>query len=278
MFFCCPVCGRKLEESAGSLRCKKGHCFDRARSGYVNLLLANRMHAKLPGDNREMVAARSRFLEGGYYAPLQNALCEQVLAFLPQIQAPVLLDSGCGEGYYTAAVGHAVHQAAPGASDQGADISKAALSAAAKRTKEAGFAVASAFALPVPDDSVDILTSVFSPFCQSEFRRVLKAGGVFLEVIPSARHLFGLKAVLYDRPYENKVKPYAIAGFAFLNKREVSGEITLTDPADIAALFQMTPYAYRTPAEAVKRLSALPSLRTEIAFEILAYRALPKAD
>ena len=85
MFFCCPVCGRKLEESAGSLRCKKGHCFDRARSGYVNLLLANRMHAKLPGDNREMVAARSRFLEGGYYAPLQNALCEQVLAFLPQM-------------------------------------------------------------------------------------------------------------------------------------------------------------------------------------------------
>lgn len=278
MFFCCPVCGRKLEESAGSLRCKKGHCFDRARSGYVNLLLANRMHAKLPGDNREMVAARSRFLEGGYYAPLQNALCEQVLAFLPQMQAPVLLDSGCGEGYYTAAVAHAVHQAAPGASVLGADISKAALSAAAKRTKEAAFAVASAFALPVPDDSVDILTSVFSPFCQSEFRRVLKAGGVFLEVIPSARHLFGLKAALYDRPYENKVKPYAIAGFAFLNKREVSGEITLTNPADIAALFQMTPYAYRTPAEAVKRLSALPSLRTEIAFEILAYRALPKAD
>ena len=156
----------------------------------------------------------------------------------------------------------AVHQAAPDASVLGADISKAALSAAAKRTKEAAFAVASAFALPVPDDSVDILTSVFSPFCQSEFRRVLKAGGVFLEVIPSARHLFGLKAVLYDRPYENKVKPYAIAGFAFLNKREVSGEITLTDPADIAALFQMTPYAYRTPAEAVKRLSALPSLRT----------------
>lgn len=140
---------------------QKGHCFDRARSGYVNLLLANRMHAKLPGDNREMVAARSRFLEGGYYAPLQNALCEQVLAFLPQMQAPVLLDSGCGEGYYTAAVAHAVHQAAPGASVLGADISKAALSAAAKRTKEAAFAVASAFALPVPDDSVDILTSVF---------------------------------------------------------------------------------------------------------------------
>ena len=31
--------------------CAQGHTFDMARSGYVNLLPANRKHAKNPGDN-----------------------------------------------------------------------------------------------------------------------------------------------------------------------------------------------------------------------------------
>lgn len=273
MHFCCPVCGEKLNESVGSLRCKKGHCFDRARSGYVNLLLANRMHAKLPGDNREMVAARSRFLQNGYYAPLKDALCSQVLSYLPKMGEPVLLDSGCGEGYYTAAMAESAKRVNPHAAVLGTDISKAALTAAAKRTGDVEFAVASAFTLPVAAGSVDILTEVFSPFCQAEFHRVLKKGGVLLEAIPGARHLFGLKSVLYEQPYENKVKPYALEGFAFLGKTEVAGRIMITDPADIAALFQMTPYAYRTPPEAVRRLLSMPALDTEIAFQILAYRA-----
>ena len=35
---------------------------DLAKEGYVHLLPANRMHAKLPGDGKEMLAARRRIL------------------------------------------------------------------------------------------------------------------------------------------------------------------------------------------------------------------------
>ena len=156
----------------------------------------------------------------------------------------------------------------------GVDISKSALALAAKRERRAEFAVASVFSLPLPDESVDVLTEVFAPFCREEYLRVLKKDGILLEVIPAARHLFELKAVLYDSPYENRVKPYDLEDFCFLGKTEVSGTIRVANPADIQALFAMTPYAYRTPPEAAKRLFALSALETEISFEILAYRAI----
>ena len=43
--FCCPVCGEKLEISGKSYVCSNGHCFDLAKSGYVNLLLS-KQHGK----------------------------------------------------------------------------------------------------------------------------------------------------------------------------------------------------------------------------------------
>lgn len=37
--FACPVCGGPLSRNGGSFACPKGHSFDRAKSGYINLLL-----------------------------------------------------------------------------------------------------------------------------------------------------------------------------------------------------------------------------------------------
>ena len=58
--FCCPVCGASLSDTGTALRCQKGHNFDKAAQGYVHLLPANQMRARVPGDSREMVAARRR--------------------------------------------------------------------------------------------------------------------------------------------------------------------------------------------------------------------------
>lgn len=49
-----------------------------------------------------MVAARSAFLDRGYYAPLRDALCARTAEECKALPSPALLDSGCGEGYYTA--------------------------------------------------------------------------------------------------------------------------------------------------------------------------------
>lgn len=48
--------------------CSNRHSFDQARSGYVNLLPVNQKRTKQPGDNKQMVHARTQFLDAGYYS------------------------------------------------------------------------------------------------------------------------------------------------------------------------------------------------------------------
>ncbi len=261
----CPVCGKPLHPEGKSLQCEARHSFDRGRSGYVHLLPSNRQNAKLPGDNPEMVRARRHFLQKGYYAHLMEVLCGAVQAYLPE--HGVLLDAGCGEGYYT----NAVRQSLADAAVYGVDISKTAADLAARADKGTDYAVGSVFHLPVQSERCDLVMSIFAPYCGEEFLRVLKPGGCFIMVIPSAKHLWELKTAVYAQPYENAVKDYALEGFTFTEKRTAARDITLDDPQDIADLFSMTPYAYRTGAAERERLAALQTLTTQTAFEILIY-------
>ena len=120
--FVCPLCGGALTRQAGSLRCPAGHCFDMAREGYTYLLPVNRRHSKSPGDDKTMAAARSAFLGKGWYAPLRDALCKLSVSLTGD--TPAVLDTGCGEGYYTAGVYHALLDAGKAPTVAGTDISK----------------------------------------------------------------------------------------------------------------------------------------------------------
>ena len=102
----CPVCGSFMQHRGRAWSCSQGHSFDMAKSGYVNLLPANRKHAKNPGDNAVMMRARKRFLDAGHYAPLLQALEQAAVRY--GRAGGVLLDAGCGEGYYTEGVSGAL--------------------------------------------------------------------------------------------------------------------------------------------------------------------------
>lgn len=270
--FRCPICASPLSREGNALRCPDRHSFDLAREGYVNLLPPNRKHSKDPGDDREMVAARSAFLERGWYLPLRNALEGLACQLTKDISAPVVVDSGCGEGWYTAGIFRALAAAGREPQIAGVDISKFALRKAARRLPQGEFAVGSAYQLPLPDECADILLDVFSPLAAEEFARVLRPGGHFLYVVPSARHLWQMKEVLYTQPYENPVKVEAYPGFDYLGATPVRETIALDDPAHIMALFHMTPYTWKTPKEGVARLERLTALATEIGFDIHMYR------
>ena len=56
-----------------------------------------------------------------------------------------------------------------------------------------------------------------------------------------------MKQVLYSQPYENPVKETPYTGFSYQRIVPVRYEITLDCPEDIRALFQMTPYCWKTP-------------------------------
>ena len=139
---------------------------------------------------------------------------------------------------------------------------------AAKREKNVEFAVASSYHLPVADGAVDLLVNCFSPLAIEEFHRVLSPGGAFVYVVPSEKHLWELKQVLYDRPYPNQVKQTPYPGFSYREIRHVESVIHLPCQEDIHALFQMTPYYWKTPRSGAERLAALTALDVTISFDI----------
>lgn len=92
----CPLCAQPLDRQDTRYLCPRGHSFDRAAAGYVHLLPANKLHSKDPGDDKAMAAARNRFLSGGYYDPLRDALTRLALAYAPD--RAQILDAGWRRG------------------------------------------------------------------------------------------------------------------------------------------------------------------------------------
>lgn len=259
--FICPVCGGSLEMQAGTVCCAAGHSFDMARQGYVNLLMAQG-HGKRHGDDKLMVQARQRFLDKGYYEPLREAVCDLLGS------GHRVLDAGCGEGYYTAAMSR--HNQVCGI-----DISKDALKQAPRRCPQAAFAVASVAAIPLADRSVDTVVSIFAPDSPGEFCRVLTPGGRLIRAVPMEGHLMELKAAVYDRPYRNPPANPVREGFVLRSSRQVIRSITLSSNEDIQALFKMTPYYYKTSQADQQKLEALTSLTVGLEF-LVTEHVMPK--
>src|SRR3954466_15612184 len=107
-------CGQTLVRGERRMVCANGHSFDIARSGYCNLLQPQDSRARQPGDSREAVMARRRFIEAGH---------EQALLSGAPASSPAL-DVGCGEGSHLAAL--ELEEA------HGVDISVPAIDLAAK--------------------------------------------------------------------------------------------------------------------------------------------------
>lgn len=266
--FLCPICRAPLTREGNSLVCSASHTFDISKYGYVNLLTGS--SASVHGDNREMCRARRDFLNAGYYAPLLD--CLRSLAGEYCKSGSVLLDAGCGEGYYTSGIRAALAEAGKDCTFVGIDVSKEAATLAAKRDKALSLAVASVYALPIADASVDAVFSLFSPFAREEFLRVLKPGGLLFNAFPGRRHLFSLKEAIYDTPYENEVQLLEVDGFELLHHSTVDADISLPDNASVKALFGMTPYRYKTSSEGLRRLDAIASIDTHIEFECAVYK------
>lgn len=268
--FCCPNCMAPLSRQQNRMVCPAGHSFDMARSGYVNLLLSQQISQKHHGDDKRMVRARSAFLAGGYYDPMRQELIRQ--AMVEARPCMTVLDAGCGEGYYTAELVRRLREGGYAPQAAGIDISKAALQEAARRETGTEWAVASCFHLPVAAQSVDLLLSVFAPYCGEEFRRVLKPRGRLLMVIPLENHLYGLKEAIYEKPYRNTVKPFELEGFTLVQKQELRYAITLTSREEIQNLFMMTPYYYKTGAADQQKLALREWLTTPVEFAVLGYQ------
>lgn len=267
--YSCPVCGGRLAWGEHACRCPEGHSFDIAAQGYVNLLLANQKSSPNPGDNAEMVAGRTRFLDSGSYAPLSDALNGTVLALCGD--APRILDAGCGEGYYAARLFEALEGAGRAPALFGVDLSKPAVRHAARRCRGGRFAVASHLrAAARGRERRPRLQRLFPPLPAGIFPRA-RPGGHFVAASPAARQLLGSKASSTTRPMKTRNKSFELEGFLSRTAAACAIPLRWEGSALIESLFSMTPYYYKTPAEGAARLAALETLTTEADFWVVAY-------
>ena len=90
--------------------------------------------------------------------------------------------------------------------------------------------------------------------------------------VPGERHLYGLKELLYENPYENPHRETEYPGFRFVGRTAVRGEIRVPDSQTAVDLFTMTPYYWKTGPQAAQRLETVEGFSTEIGFDFLLYQ------
>lgn len=265
--FTCPLCQSPLILDQKTWHCtaqnsdQRQHSFDVAKQGYVNLLPVQQKKSKNPGDSEESIQARQRFLQAGFYQPLRQAIIDMAKDILPK--NATWLDIGCGEGFYTQGF-----LTLNPANLIALDISKPAVLTTAKTLKSVQstnqFAtqvfslVASASQVPLTDNSVDVISSIFSPILPQEFSRLLGEKGIVLIAKPAVGHLLQLREGLFDEvlPHDSdkfieEMSPF----FALANERTINYEIEL-NAEQLADLLTMTPYSYRAKPEKRQALLA----------------------
>ena len=275
--FLCPVCRKSLSEEDKKYVCPDSHTFDKARQGYVNLLMPNKRHSQSPGDSKEMVMSRRSFLENGKYDVFSDKLNEIAREYLNGSQKLSVLDCGCGEGYYDGRLCKHLDKLKINYEVFGFDISKEAVKAAAGKYKNLHLAVASSFDMPVKSNSIDLAINMFSPMVENEILRVLKNGGYLIYAVPGKMHLMGLKKAIYRETYENEEKDTAYKGFEFVERVPVSRKITVSGE-EAVNLFKMTPYYYKTDITACDKIRLAGNIETEIRFDFLVYRKIGGAQ
>jgi len=284
----CPLDGEPLQRESNTWRCSKGHSFDVARQGYVNLLPVQNKRSRDPGDSKAMVVARQEFLAAGFYQPIAQAVAGLMLNGVTSSATLNCLDAGCGEGYYLRQL--AAHsQPEQTLNLIGLDISKWAVQAAARQdryvqypeaastsvreaepvsgagTRNVSWAVGNNANLPVLSATLDRILCMFGFPVYPEFLRVLKPGGKLLMVDAGADHLRELREIIYPtlkpaRPPQNQ----APAGFVMRDIQQLRFSVRLPDAKQIGNLLVMTPHLYRASAEGRARAEQLTELQVTV--------------
>ena len=237
-----------------------------ARQGYVNLLPVQNKHSAQPGDTKEQVLARRAFLEGGFYAPIVDALC--ALAKKHGCSGTIL-DAGCGEGYYSSRLAQSLD-----AELIGLDISKEAVRFAAGRYKGPLWLCASAAHIPVEDHSIGLLTSLFAFTAPAEFLRVLHPEGAFIQVLAAQDHLLGLKNIVYpELKLKEKDSVPELPGFALVESVPVKFAFTV-EGDQVQNLLYMTPHVYRIGKEGAENLRNTKTLTDTASCVINLYKPI----
>ncbi len=272
----CPIDGKSLNIRDQQLVCEQGHTFDIARQGYVNLLPVQHKRSKQPGDSKEMILARTQFLNSGRYEPIAKKLAEIILERTSDNNEICLMDAGCGEGYYLDYIFNVLKDK-PGCNDLslvGLDISKAAIVQSAKRNKLITWVVGTNRQPPVDDGSVDIILCLFGFQSLNVFYKKLKPDGKVILVDPGAEHLKELRKIIYAEVKQSEPQDLSDieeSEFLLIDRQSLNYKMGEIKREQLSNLLIMTPHFYRATKagkEAAAKVNQL-DLTVDVVFRVL---------
>ncbi|MFD2229762.1 putative RNA methyltransferase [Alkalimarinus sediminis] len=290
----CPVCSLSLTRANKQFICDNNHQFDVAKQGYVNLLQPQHKKSKQPGDSPEMVEARYRFLDKGYYGAISDQL-NQLL--LQDLSAKIttnpcyrVTDAGSGEGYYTQRLEHFLTSHAPSTESNpsaqkieiiGFDIAQKAVKASCRRSKSIQWVTATSSHIPVADHSQDAVLSLFSRIVPEEFSRILKQDGVLYVASTGPNHLIELRRQLYQDVKQVAYNPTSTLAGSFIPldqhlSSHIHYQVDIDNTQAINDLLLMTPHYWRATEDAKESLQRLDSLSVTIDIMLTGYRLCPQ--
>jgi 23S rRNA (guanine745-N1)-methyltransferase len=275
----CPVCGDALTLDAASAVCANAHSFDRARSGYVNLLLSNQKHSAEPGDSDAMLRSRRAFLQAGFYDAMSHAVNAAVARIVATRTEAHIADIGCGEGFFTARMKRALDELQAPAVCYGVDISRPGVKMAASLDRGIHWIVASLHRSPFLPHALDVVLSMFAPIDPPDAARILRDDGALVTVTPGPDHLDGLRAVLYATVEPHPSTPSLMAGDTLFEapvSTRVRHSVVVDSPAQIMNLLAMTPYYWNISQQTRARVEALSRLELTVDVYVNVFRPRPQ--
>lgn len=250
-----------------SWTCARGHSFDVARSGYVNVLQPQDRGSRAAGDSKAAVEARAHLLARGVGRSIAHRVIERAGSSVAN--EAVVVDLGSGSGETLEAIAEARHIVGIGI-----DLSTAAAELAARRCPSVTWVVANADRrIPVLDASAHLVISQHARRNPEECARVLQPGGHMLVSVPAADDLIELRQAVQGsgvlRPRADLVISEHAQDFDLVSREEVRDRHIL----DRAALLDVLRGTYRgARTSAAPRLDSLTELEVTFASDICLLR------
>jgi 23S rRNA (guanine745-N1)-methyltransferase len=260
-------CGLLLERRGDVWSCARGHSYDVARTGYINLLQPQDRRSRTAGDSRQAIEARARLLAAGIGSAILTSMVDRVAARASP--GALIVDLGSGSGELLAGIVTRVEVLAVGI-----DLSTAAAEHAARRYPSMTWVVANADrGVPLLDRTADVMVSMHGRRHPAECARVLTRAGALIVAVPAPDDLIELRAAVQGRPVprdrsaalEEEHAPY----FRVVDRSELREQHSL-DGESLRGLLRATYRGER--ASVASRIDALDRLDVTLASQVLTFQ------
>lgn len=186
--FICPYCKEKMYFAGESLKCTNKHTFDITKKGTINFIISPKIkESKIY--NEKLFTCRRKFIENGYYNDVYELIANEINDL--NLDDITILNLGCGEGIHSMNI---LSKIKSNYKYFGFDYSKDAINLASDCNSSNRFYFnGDVNNIPIASDGIDVIIDFLSPYSESEVKRVLKKGGIFIKIAPSSNYLLELR-------------------------------------------------------------------------------------